>query len=60
MLGVHVDLQDPCNKFAAHSLATSVLNHLFNFAKASLIFCSLICYLWSTSYPYNLNWINIL
>jgi len=37
MLGVHVDLQDPCNKFAAHRLATAVLNHLFNFAKASLI-----------------------
>ena len=37
MLGVHVDLQYHCNKFAAHRLATTVLNHLFNFAKASLI-----------------------
>jgi hypothetical protein len=37
MLGVHVNLQDPCNKFAAHRLVTNVLNYLFNFVKASLI-----------------------
>jgi len=49
MLGVHVDLQDPCNKFAAHRLATTVLNHLFNFAKASLTLILLTWRIWWAS-----------